>query len=276
MSIVRKKDLFSVLISVYSKEKPQYLLECLDSIYSGLLVPEEVVLVEDGPLTEELYEVIDVFKKKYGLKTVLLEENKGLGIALNIGLNNCSHDIVARMDSDDICVPDRFLRQYNYMITNPEIALLGGGIVEFSEDLKTRIGVRSVPCGYNNIVKKCYIRNPFNHMTVMFRKSSIFSVGGYQAHYFMEDYNLWLRLIANRAKVENLPDILVHVRAGEGMISRRKGIAYVMSEYELMKLVNKLKITTKYMSFLIFVLRASSRCLPIHLMAKVYSLFRKK
>lgn len=275
MTNMQEQNLFSVLISVYFKEKPEYLLQCLFSIYSNTLIPAEVVLVEDGPLTQELYNVINFFQHKYGFKTVRLENNQGLGIALNIGLNECTYDIVARMDSDDICEPDRFAKQYNYMITHQDIHLIGGAIIEFSEDLKTKIGNRLVPCDYKDILNKCYIRNPFNHMTVMFRKKTIISVGGYQEHLLMEDYNLWLRLIASGAKVENLPDILVRVRAGQSMIARRSGMHYVISEYKLMQLVAKLKITSKTRAFSIFLLRAVLRCLPVNLLAKIYSYSRR-
>lgn len=266
---------FSVLMSVYYKENAVFLRDCLDSIYSSTLRPGEVILVEDGPLTNELYEVVSHYKEKKALKTVRLESNKGLGIALNIGLKECKYELVARMDADDICEPERFMKEYNYLIENKDTVMIGGSIIEYTEDLLTVIGERSVPVSHEEIINKCYLRNPFNHMTVMFRKSAIISIGGYKDHPLMEDYNLWLRLISTGAKVINLSDILVKVRGGNKMVIRRSGITYIKSEYRLMKLINELKITSRKRSYVIFLIRAALRILPVTILSKIYSHLRK-
>lgn len=265
---------FTVLISVYYKEKPQYLNDCLKSIYSSTLNPAEVILVKDGPLSNELNDVIDFFVLNNRLKVICLEENKGLGIALNIGLHECNYKLVARMDADDICEPERFRKQYTHLIDNPYVNLLGGNITEYSEDFTSCQGLRTVPSSYDEIRNKCHLRNPFNHMTVMFRKEAILSVGGYKEHQFMEDYNLWLRLIASGNIVENLNESLVKVRAGHQMIKRRSGLSYIKSEYKLMKLINELKLTNRFESLAVFLMRSFIRCLPHNLLHKVYILLR--
>lgn len=266
---------FSVLISVYYKENPLFLKECLESVYASTLLPAEVILVKDGLLTDGLEDVISTFMKKDGFNTVCLDQNHGLGVALNVGLKHCSYDLVARMDADDICEPERFHKQYQYLITNPEVSLLGGYITEYDQNFSCSTGIRTVPCGYQNILSKCYLRNPFNHMTVMFKKETIFDVGNYIDHPLMEDYNLWLRVIKSGKIVDNLPLSLVKVRAGNEMIKRRAGITYIKSEFKLMKLINELKITNRLCSLTVFTMRTLIRCFPRSILGLFYALIRR-
>lgn len=267
---------FSVLMSVYIKENPDFLNESLLSIYTNTLVPTEVILVEDGPLTEDLEKIIDYYRINYGLISVKLEKNSGLGIALNAGIAACNYEIIARMDTDDVCSKDRFEKQISYMQCHTEVALLGGAIAEYSIDLSKETGVRMVPALEDDILKLAVTRNPFNHMTVIFRKNAIIKCGGYQHHLYMEDYNLWLRLIALGYRVANLPDILVKVRAGSEMISRRRGWSYIKSELKLMKLKNKLRIGSKWKTISIFFIRALSRYLPNKILSTLYSALRSR
>ncbi|ELQ6127162.1 glycosyltransferase [Cronobacter dublinensis] len=267
---------FSVLMSVYSKENPEFLNESLSSVYSSSLQPAEVVLVEDGPLTESLDKIVNYYKAKHGLVTVKLAQNSGLGVALNKGIEVCTHEIIARMDTDDICDHKRFEKQWSFMLSHPDTALLGGAIAEYNNDYSMQTGLRKVPTNNVDIVKMAVSRNPFNHMTVMFKKSAVKACGGYQHHLYMEDYNLWLRFIAGGYEVANLPDVLVMVRAGNEMISRRRGGAYIKSEYNLMKLKNKLGIGSKIITFSIFCLRALSRYMPTSILQGIYYAFRSR
>ena len=151
---------FSVLLSIYYKEKPEYFRECMESIYSQTVLPDEIVLVEDGRLTEELYEAISDYEcrpSEINFVTVKLEKNSGLGLALAEGIKHCSNELVARMDTDDICVPDRFEIQLNAFSENPGLDIIGGYISEFSEDMHNIISERTVPLGNNEI--KQYKRN---------------------------------------------------------------------------------------------------------------------
>ncbi|AHB69833.1 glycosyltransferase [Cronobacter malonaticus] len=267
---------FSVLMSVYCKENPVFLKESLSSVYSNSLKPAEVVLVEDGPLTDSLYEVIDYYKSTHGLITVKLDSNRGLGVALNKGIEACTYEIIARMDTDDICDHKRFEKQWSFMISHPNSALLGGTIVEYTNDWSKETGLRKVPLKKEDIVKMAVSRNPFNHMSVMFKKSAVIKCGGYQHHLFMEDYNLWLRLIASGYEVANLPDVLVKVRAGNEMISRRRGLLYIKSEYTLMKLKNKLGIGNTFTTFSVFFIRALTRYMPAKILKAMYSALRTR
>ena len=127
---------FSVLLSLYYKENPIFLRESLHSVFGQTLQPDEVILVEDGPLTPALYEVVEEFAGRYStIKRIVLEKNRGLGNALSEGLKHCSCDLVARMDTDDICKPERFARQLAFMESHPEISVVGAWIDEFQETI---------------------------------------------------------------------------------------------------------------------------------------------
>ena len=228
---------FSVLMSVYYREQPQFLREALDSIFSQTLLPDEVVLVKDGPLTKELDEVVEDFAVRYGerLHRVPLAEHVGFGRALNAGLEACSYDLVARMDSDDISVPNRFEQLMSAMEQYPEVDVLGSWIDEFATDPNEVLSIRKVPEYHSDICKLAASRSPMNHVSVLFRKKSVLQVGGYQHFYLLEDYYLWCRMICAEAVFANIPKSLVHVRCGEDMFRRRGGWRYAKSEFRLFR-----------------------------------------
>ena len=186
---------FTVLLSLYYKEKPEYLYQCLQSINNNTLEPDQVVIVYDGPVGEDLSAVVNEFIPLLNINIVELPENVGLGKALNHGMNFCQNNLVLRMDTDDVCLPDRFEHQVSLMTQHPNVALSGGAISEFSEDMTCSQGIRFSVCSHEQIKEYAKKRSPFNHMTVAFKKDVIQSVGGYQHHFLMEDYNLWLRVI---------------------------------------------------------------------------------
>lgn len=216
---------FSVLISVYKKESPLYFKECMESILLNSVIPDEIVIVEDGELTEELYNVINQFECKYEniIKRVPLDKNVGLGQALNKGLEKCSYNLVARMDADDICAPNRFEIQIAEFQKDSELILLGSYINEFDRYPEEVNLARKVPLEQSEIIKFAKIRNPFNHMTVMFRKDKILEVGSYRKVFDIgyEDYDLWVRVLKAGYKAKNLDIPLVYVRTGKAMLKRR-------------------------------------------------------
>ncbi|EPB0481134.1 glycosyltransferase [Providencia stuartii] len=269
---------FTVLLSVYKNEKPEYLNDAIESILLYQTTPpNEVVLVKDGELSNALNTIIEHWVNAYSsiIKIVSLSNNVGLGSALNEGLKHCSYDWVFRMDTDDICTPDRFKKQLSYIDSHPDIVLLGSCIEEFDSTMTVSLGYRNVPATSNDISLYSKKRNPFNHMTVAFRKNVIEYVGGYQHHLYMEDYNLWIRVIAAGHKVANLQDCLVKVRGGDSMVKRRKGIAYIKSEFQLAKLKIEKKIDTPLNSYFNFTLRSIPRLLPTSILSKVYKKLRK-
>ncbi|AKJ42871.1 glycosyltransferase [Pragia fontium] len=267
---------FSVLMSLYYKEIPEYLNECLASIDRQSLKPTECIIVFDGPVGDKLEDVVEFWKKKLNIKVCRLEKNVGLGNALNEGLKFCNYELIARMDTDDICHSLRFERQIGYMVNHPDIIVLGSSIAEFNKEIFDSDVYRVVPFKYKAILKYYKMKSPFNHMTVVFRRSIILSNGGYMHHHLMEDYNLWLRIISKGYKVENIPEVLVYARIGNNMISRRRGWKYVISEYYLAKLKISLNIQSYAASYSTFFIRALPRLLPVFLLSYVYRLNRSK
>lgn len=223
--------MFSVLLSVYIKEKPEYLNLSLESIFAQTINICEVIIVEDGVLTEELYNVLDKFEKKYNsIKRVKLKENRGLGNALNEGLKYCSYDLVARMDTDDIAYPDRLEKQYHLMEEHPEIDACSGWIDEFINTTENIISIKKLPKTHDELLKYAKHRCPLNHPAVMFRKKTVIAAGGYYG--FPEDYNLWVRMLMNGARFYNLQESLLYFRFSPEMIKRRGGWKYVKDDFK--------------------------------------------
>lgn len=266
---------FSVLMSLYHKEQPVYLETCLDSLVAQTLPASEIVVVFDGKLPESLEQIVQKFTEKLPLVVVRLQQNVGLGRALNEGLKHCSNEWVLRMDTDDICLPERFEKQIAFIRENPDVALFSTQVEEFDETMSSSLGIKSVPVSCEEIYSSSLLRNPFNHMAVAYKKSVIEQVGGYQHHLYMEDYNLWLRVIAQQYKVYNLPEILVKVRSGTAMYARRKGFDYIKSELQLAQLKSQLKLQSAGAATIYFIMRALPRLLPKSLLGKVYKKLRK-
>lgn len=219
---------YSVLMSLYKKEKPEYLRLAIDSMLNQTVKPDEIVLVEDGPLTDELYAVLDEYGDK--LTRVRNEKNLGLGLALNVGLKVCRNELVARMDTDDISKPERCEVQLHYFEQHPETDIVGGDIAEFIGDETNIIGKRMVPQTNAEIREYMKKRCAFNHMSVMYKKTAVGAAGGYQDWFWNEDYYLWIRMWLNGAVFGNTGTVLVNVRTGEEMYQRRGGKKYFKSE----------------------------------------------
>lgn len=271
--------MFSLLMSLYYKENPSFLNDCFNSIWINQTVkPNEIVLVFDGPITDDLQNIVNKWKNQIGdiLKLVKLKENVGLGKALNEGLNHCSHEWVFRMDTDDICMPDRFEKQVEYIINNPDVVLFSGQILEFNEIPSDSSVIKIVPTHHVEILKYAQKRSPFNHMTVAYKKSVIESVGGYQHHLYMEDYNLWLRVIAAGYQVGNHSDVLLCARVGNGMHARRKGLQYIKSEKQLLDLKNELQLQNPLYANMMFLVRSVFRLMPSTVLGKFYNSFLRK
>lgn len=266
-------------MSLYFKESRSFLNECFESIWINQTVkPDEIVLVLDGPIGTELQECIDSWKGRIGdhLNIIALPNNIGLGMALNEGLKHCSHDWVFRMDTDDICLPDRFEKQVQYIQKNPDVVLFSGQIIEFNETIEDATKLKVVPTDYEEIKKFALKRCPFNHMSVAYRRDIILGLGGYQHHLLMEDYNLWFRVIGAGYKVGNHSDVLLYARVGNGMYARRKGWQYFKSEKKLLDLKKELKLQGSVAANLIFLARASIRLIPSNMLAFIYNNFLRK
>lgn len=220
---------YSVLMSVYHKENAEHFRQAIDSMFGQTLMLSDFVLVCDGPLTPALDAVIAQFQTQYPevFRVLRLPENKGLGIALNEGLAICRYELVARMDSDDISVPDRCRIQCEQFAADPELAVASGMIQEFEDTPDVISGKRALPCSHEDICKLSRKRSPFNHPAVMYRKSAVLKVGGYRGDYlFLEDYDLWVRLLQAGMKGANLDIPLLYMRTMRDIYKRRGGLRY--------------------------------------------------
>lgn len=220
-------DKFSVLMSLYIKEKPEYFIDCMESILNQTVSPSEIVIVKDGPLTEEMEKTLSSYIEKYPslIRTVPLEKNMGLGIALSKGVPECRYELIARMDTDDIARPDRFEKQLAMFNEDPDLDICGSHIIEF--DNKKELSKRIVPLTHRDICNYQRQRSAFNHMTVMFKKASVLKAGNYEDCPLMEDDMLWINMIRSGCKCANIDDYLVLVRTGDAMIQRRGGASYL-------------------------------------------------
>ncbi|NVK09197.1 MAG: glycosyltransferase [Tenacibaculum sp.] len=280
---MKEENKFSVLLSVYIKEKPEFLKSALNSIYlEQTLKPDEIVLVKDGPLTKELDDVIDKFKQnlKGILKIIVLKKNMGLGYALNEGIKECSYELIARMDTDDIATPYRFEKQVSFFKSNPDVDVLGGMIEEFEEVPGDLGQFRMLPFEHDKILSFAKFRNPINHPTVTYKKSKILEVGGYTSDIlFWEDYLLWVKLLNNGCVFHNLDSVLLSFRVQNGnhMIKKRRGIKYAVNEVKFARFARKIRFFNNYDFIKYISLKPPGRLLPSVIISKVYNtIFRKK
>jgi len=218
---------YSVLMSVYYKEKADYFEKSIESMLNQTIKPKDFVIVCDGPLTDELDSVIDKYTNKYSdlFQIVRKEKCSGLGNALNEGLKACKYDIVARMDTDDIAKEERVEKQLR-AIEEKDADIVSGTVEEFDGDISNVIAKRLLPSNHDDIIKFARQRNPFNHPCVCFRKKAVLDVGSYMEFPLFEDYYLWVRMLQNGAKGYNIEDTILYMRAGVDMYNRRGGASY--------------------------------------------------
>lgn len=234
---MKKHNSYSVLMSVYYKEKPEFLNQAIESIQSQTLPTDDFVLVCDGPLNKELDAVIAVKQQEMGtsLNVIRLIKNGGLGNALNEGIKHCKHELVARMDSDDIAYPNRCEKQVGVFNTHTEVSICSGIVEEFTIDPNIVDAKRVPPETNTEILEFAKKRNPFNHPCVMYKKSAVEAVGSYQDFYLLEDYYLWLRMLMTGYQGYNIQEPLLHMRAGSDMYKRRAGWKYARTQIDLFK-----------------------------------------
>ena len=231
---------FSVAMCVYGKDNPDWFDIALNSIIDQTVKPNEIVLVVDGPVPKAIDDVIEKYKSICAeggvqLRVIRSLKNRGLGTALRVAVKECSNELIARMDSDDISVPTRFEEQLRYFTQHPKTDIVGGNIAEFIGDESNVVGNRVVPTMNNEIREYMKTRCPFNHMSVMYKKSAVLDAGNYQDWFWDEDYYLWIRMWLKNCVFANTGTTLVHVRVGENMYQRRGGRKYYESEKKLQK-----------------------------------------
>lgn len=227
---------YSVLMSVYAKEKPNYLIESIESIVNQTILTDDFVIVCDGPLPNELELIIEEYSKKYNYINILkLPKNIGLGLALNFGLDYCKNNLVARMDSDDISLPQRCEYQLSEFIKNPNLSITSSSVLEFFNNDRANTILKSVPISHDEILNYSKKRNPFNHPSVMFKKEDVIAVGGYQHFMLYEDYFLWIRLLNSGKITRNIAEPLLLMRTSYDLYKRRGGYKYFKTGVKFQK-----------------------------------------
>lgn len=262
---------FSVLIPIYKKEEPRHLRECLDSLYNQTLPATEIILVEDGPLTSELDDIVAKSQQDHPeLKTVKLAQNGGIGHALNEGLKHCSYDLVARMDADDICKPDRFETQVRFLEDHPEYDIVGSWADEFSDNISNILSTRKLPEDHEAIIQFGKKRNPMNHPTVMFRHQAVKAAGYYIHSPQVEDYDLWVRMMLRGSRFYNIQRSLLYFRMSDDFARRRGGWNYSRREIPLQFSFYKKGYISWWRMSLNIIIRTIIRMLPSRWRRKIY------
>lgn len=240
----REFPAFSVLMAVYREEEPQYLNEALLSIENQTIVPTEIVVVEDGPLPDSLHQILEQHQVNFKGQFRIISNavNMGLGVSLQRGMKYVENDWVARMDSDDIAVKKRFELQLKEIIKDPELGVVGGQVDEFLSRPTNIVGERKVPLSNSEIIRFIKYRSPFNHPTVMLNREKVLKSGGYQSKGKLEDYFLWVNMLANGYKGLNVPEVLVHMRTDTGMYDRRGDKENLKYIFTLKKMMHKKKM----------------------------------
>ena len=265
-------------MSVYKNEKPDYLREALESVVQQTVMPNEIVIVKDGLLTEELDAVINEYSEKYPalFKIVAFEKNRGLGLALKDGVLACSYEYIARMDTDDVCKFNRFEKQIKFLKDNPNVVLLGCSSEEFDTNVEKPYALMRLPCKHKEIVRFASKRNPFRHPTVVFKKNAVLKSGNYRDFKYFEDYDLFVRIILNGYEVANLDEFLVCVRADKEQFSRRGGLLYLKYDLKFQKFLYCSDFVNLFQFIENVVVRSVVRLLPNCIRIWVYkSLLRK-
>jgi len=218
-----QKNRYTVLMTVYDGDDVNYLMQSLSSIENQTLKPNQVIIIVDGPIREEINNLLKSFKSKLNDYTIIsLPENVGLGRALNMGLTQVKYDFIARMDSDDISKPDRFEKQINYMVLNEDLSILGTDVLEFQYDISKPFNYKRMPHTRNEVIRFSKIKDPFNHPSVVFRTKDLLEQGGYSDLRKSQDTELWLRMLSNGYFGENLDEPLLYFRFNDGTFKKRK------------------------------------------------------
>ena len=258
-------------MSVYKKDKLEYVKIAINSVLRQSLKPNQFVIMIDGPIEDDLRDMLLNYEKTEKIIELhFREENKGLGITLNEGLGFCNYSYVARMDADDNCHRDRFEKQIDYLTLHSDIDVIGCNIDEYDEKMQEKISTKFVPENNEQIYEYLKCRNPFNHMSVIYKKESVIEAGNYLDCQFFEDYYLWCRMATKKCKFYNIQESLMDVRGGLDMIKRRGGRNYNACILNFQKKILDLKIINLWTFYKNITIRILASSLPQKLRFKLY------
>ena len=253
-------------MSLYIHSNLEEFSDCINSIMSQSLLPDELIIVFDGPVENSIVKFVDELIKASKLPVInlKLESNMGLGSALAHGVDVASYPLIARVDTDDISVPDRFCIQHRWLVDHPNVSVIGGQLEEFYHDSeKEHTLIRHVPLTQQQVLEIAKYRNPLNHPTVMFRRKDILQVGNYLPMLWFEDYYLWARLLQRGFKLNNVNEVLVQERADKDYFSRRGGIRYFLREVALARNLKKIGFHNMMQSIAFVGSRLLFRIVPV-------------
>ena len=265
---------YSVLMSVYFKDNPEWLIESIDCMLNQTYKCDEFVIVEDGPLTDKLQTVVNDYNKKYPnlFNIVKIEKNDGLGPALKLGVESCKNEWIARMDSDDYSPSDRIEKQFQIVDKNPDVGIVGSNAEEFCGPLDNVVAHVVLPETNEEIIKFSKRRCPYRHSGILYKKSEILKAGNYQECYLCEDYDLYARMEMNGTEGYNVQEPLLYVRVSEDFYGRRGGIKYLRSIMKFKKRLYK----CGFYSFKDYVISTGSHFIVCLLPNKIREIIYKK
>lgn len=277
---LRLQQGISVLMSVYKDTKLSEFRQTINSINNQTLLPNQIVLVIDGPISKELYIYIkNELRQKIGkiiLSIFVIPYNSGLPNALNHGFKLVQYSLIARVDTDDILVNDRFLEQKELFQKDRGLSIIGGYVKDFHDVPGDLLSIREVPTFYSNIIKFGRRRNPLNHPTVMIKTRVLYDLGGYPEFHLFEDYALWINAIHKGYKIQNIPKVLVYMRVGNNSLRRRSGIKYLFSYIRLEKYFYSINYISMIKMLLNLFLMFCGSILPIKIKSLIYKLVLRK
>ncbi len=268
------EEKYSVLMPLYFKDNPEWFVLAFDSIVNQSLTPDEIVIVCDGPISEQLQNLLDSYKIRYPsiLKVYYFEQNRGLGLTLADGINFCKNEYIARMDADDYSVPNRCEIQVNILNENPDLDLVGSNVDEFIDSIGNPVAKVRLPEKQEDIYNFAKRRCPIRHPTLMYKKSKVLQAGNYRDYRHAQDYNLIVHMLLNGCKMYNYQDVLVYMRVSQDFYKRRGG-------WKQCKLILRLKkefYNYGFYSFSDFVISGIGNALVCLMPNKLRGLFYKK
>ncbi len=263
---------FSAVLPVYKKVSIKEFKNSFYSIINQILLPNELLILIDGPIKENVKNFIFKKKKKYKfIKLLIFSKNNGLGYVLNKAIKKCKYNYIARCDADDISEKSRFQLQMNFLKKNRNIDVLGSNVYEMKNN---KIYSKKIMSQFHeNIIRKIYFRNPINHSTVFFKKKTILKAGNYEDVRFYEDYFLWFKILKNNGVFHNLDLFLVKMKIDDNFFKRRSGLNYLEFYLFFLKKLASSNYINIFQVFFLFSIRLFLILMPLHLIKKIYRNF---
>lgn len=269
---------YSILTTVYKNDNPFFVKQSIDSMLAQSVKTDDYVVVADGPLSKELDALLEEYVASYPFFNIIrLPQNSGLGVALNVGVLNCKNELIARIDSDDISVADRCEKQLKAFDDNPELALIGSNMYEFDDTPEIIIDIKKMPLTSKEIYKYGKRRNPFNHSSVMYKKTVVLAVGNYSDRRRSQDIELWSKIVFQGYKCANIGEPLIYFRIdGDNRIKRKKKWTNIKSDLSVFKSNWKMGYSSFLDYMFVCLMQTGFFILPTVLAKKMYKLFFRK